>query len=200
MEFNEKLQELRKQKGLTQEELAQLLYVSRTAISKWESGRGYPNIESLKALAKVFSVTVDELLSSDEILSLAEEDKKQTKQRFKDMVFGLMDISASLLLFLPFFAQRADEAVKAVSILTADRLQPYLKITYLSLIVMSTLLGILLLVIQDTPRALWASIKIKASVTVSSASVIVLILGLQPYAAVFALVLLTVKALVMLKR
>ena len=41
MEFNEKLQELRKQRGLTQEELAEKLYVSRTAISKWESGRGY---------------------------------------------------------------------------------------------------------------------------------------------------------------
>ena len=41
MEFHEKLQELRKKRGLTQEELAELLYVSRTAISKWESGRGY---------------------------------------------------------------------------------------------------------------------------------------------------------------
>ena len=50
MEFNEKLQQLRKSKGLTQEELAQAIYVSRTAVSKWESGRGYPNIESSVAL------------------------------------------------------------------------------------------------------------------------------------------------------
>ena len=57
MEFNEKLQELRKQKGLTQEELAELLYVSRTAISKWESGRGYPNIDSLKAIARFLKMT-----------------------------------------------------------------------------------------------------------------------------------------------
>ena len=54
MEFNEKLQELRKQKGLTQEELAEMLYVSRAAVSKWESGRGYPNIDSLKAISKFF--------------------------------------------------------------------------------------------------------------------------------------------------
>lgn len=48
MEFNEKLSQLRKAKGLTQEELAEALYVSRTAVSKWESGRGYPSIDSLK--------------------------------------------------------------------------------------------------------------------------------------------------------
>ena len=52
MEFHEKLQELRKDRGLTQEELAEALFVSRTAISKWESGRGYPNIESLKEISK----------------------------------------------------------------------------------------------------------------------------------------------------
>ena len=61
MEFNEKLQQLRKNKGLTQEELAQEIFVSRTAVSKWESGRGYPNIDSLKELAKFFSVTVDDM-------------------------------------------------------------------------------------------------------------------------------------------
>ena len=62
MEFNEKLKELRKGKGLTQEELAQAIFVSRTAVSKWESGRGYPNIDSLKELAAFFSITVDELI------------------------------------------------------------------------------------------------------------------------------------------
>ena len=46
MEFNQKLQVLRKEKGITQEQLAKELFVSRTAISKWELGRGYPNLES----------------------------------------------------------------------------------------------------------------------------------------------------------
>ena len=86
MEFNEKLQELRKNKGLTQEELAEALYVSRTAISKWESGRGYPSIDSLKAIAKYFSVAIDELLSSDEVLSIAEEDNKQKEKHFRTLI------------------------------------------------------------------------------------------------------------------
>lgn len=90
MEFNEKLQELRKQKGLTQEALAEALYVSRTAISKWESGRGYPNIESLKAISKYFSVSLDDLLSSDEVLSIAEEDNKQKEKHFRNIIFGLL--------------------------------------------------------------------------------------------------------------
>lgn len=77
MELSEKLQELRKEKGLTQEELAEALFVSRTAISKWESGRGVPNIESLKAISKFFSVSIDELLSGEEILKIADEDNKQ---------------------------------------------------------------------------------------------------------------------------
>ena len=71
MEFHEKLQQLRKQHNFTQEQLAQQLFVSRTAVSKWESGRGYPNLESLKCLSKLFSLSVDELLSNDELLELA---------------------------------------------------------------------------------------------------------------------------------
>ena len=70
MELGEKLQELRKQRGLTQEELAAALFVSRTAISKWESGRGYPSIDSLRAISRFFSVSIDNLLSTDEVLAI----------------------------------------------------------------------------------------------------------------------------------
>ena len=53
---------MRKNRGLTQEELAQVLYVSRTAISKWESGRGYLSIDSLKEISNYFGVTIYDLL------------------------------------------------------------------------------------------------------------------------------------------
>ena len=125
MEFNEKLQELRIQKGLTQEELADMLYVSRTAISKWESGRGYPNIDSLKVISKFFGVTIDELLSGDELLTIAEEDNKQRETHIRDMIFGLLDCSMALLLFLPFFGQNADGVIQEVSLLALTGIQPY---------------------------------------------------------------------------
>ena len=77
MEFGEKLQELRKSKSMTQEELAKSLFVSRTAVSKWESGRGYPSIDSLKEISRFFSVTIDDLIGSDEMITVAENDKKE---------------------------------------------------------------------------------------------------------------------------
>jgi len=71
MEFGEKLLELRNSKGITQEELAEALFVSRAAISKWESGRGYPSIDSLKEISRFFSVSIDELLSSEKLVIIA---------------------------------------------------------------------------------------------------------------------------------
>ena len=57
LEFHEKLQELRKSRGMTQEELAAALFVSRTAISKWESGTSDPSTSNLIALAKLFNIS-----------------------------------------------------------------------------------------------------------------------------------------------
>ena len=62
MDFGEKLKALRIERGLTQEQLAARLYVSRTAVSKWETGGGSPNLDSLQAVARLFDVSVDDLL------------------------------------------------------------------------------------------------------------------------------------------
>lgn len=107
------MQELRKSRGLTQEQLAAALFVSRTAVSKWESGRGTPNIESLKAIAAYFSVSVDTLLSGEELLNLAGKETKTQVQAFKSVAFGLLDCSFVLLLLLPLLAQRGGNAVFA---------------------------------------------------------------------------------------
>ena len=82
MEFHEKLQYLRKQHQWTQEQLAEKLYVSRTAVSKWESGRGYPSIDSLKEISRYFSVTIDDLICSDEMMTVAENDKKEFVSKY----------------------------------------------------------------------------------------------------------------------
>ena len=62
MEFNNKLYELRKQKGLSQEELANRLNVSRQTISKWEVGDSTPDMEKLIAMSDLFGISLDELI------------------------------------------------------------------------------------------------------------------------------------------
>ena len=200
MEFNKKLQELRKQKGLTQEELATSLYVSRTAISKWESGRGYPNIESLKTIAKFFCVTVDELLSTDEVLTIAEEDSNRKEKHFRDLMYGLLDICIALLLFLPFFAEDADGIIQSVSLIALDGVQTYLKIAYLAVVIGMTVMGVLTLTLQNCQAAVWVKSKTTASLALGAILVLLLMISSQPYAAVFAFVLLTIKALMLIKR
>ena len=68
MTFAEKLKELRKQKGISQEQLAEKIYVSRQAITKWESGNGLPDIENLIAISSLFNESLDSLLSEEKSL------------------------------------------------------------------------------------------------------------------------------------
>lgn len=64
MTIGDKIKDLRKEKGYSQEQLAQELYVSRAAVAKWEAGNGIPDIENLKKLSSVFVVSIDELLDN----------------------------------------------------------------------------------------------------------------------------------------
>lgn len=196
MEFHEKLQELRKQKGITQEELAQALFVSRTAVSKWESGRGYPNLDSLKAIAKYFSVTVDALLSGEEMLSLAEEDNKEQKRYTCDLVFGLLDLSVASFLFLPLFGQRTEEMIQSVSLLSLTDVAPWLRIVYFAVMTAMTVMGIVTLALQNCSRTFWQKYKNILSMVLNMAGVLLLILSTQPYGAILLLVFFVIKLIV----
>ena len=199
MEFNEKLQKLRKQKGLTQEELAQALFVSRTAISKWESGRGIPNIESLKATANFFGITIDELLSGDELLNIAEEDVKQKEKHSRDIIFGLLDISVALLFFLPFFGQKSGSVIDDVSLLALMEIASYLKISYLIVVTATVVSGILILTLQNIRNSFWVRIKNKISLIISIIGVLLFTVSHQPYAAALIFVFLIIKASSLIK-
>jgi transcriptional regulator with XRE-family HTH domain len=200
MEFSQKLQELRKQKGLTQEELAKSLYVSRTAISKWESGRGYPSIDSLKEIAKFFSVTVDQLLSGEEVLTITQEDHKQKTGHLRDLVFGLLDLSVIMFFFLPIFGQNAGTFVEEVSLLELTGIQAYLKTGYFICVIATILLGVLTLALQNWEGAIWVKSKGKLSLGLTGLTVLLFIFSRQAYAAAFLFIFFAVKAFLLLKK
>lgn len=75
MNFSQKLQLIRKNKGYTQEELAGKLDVSRQAVAKWESGQVYPDISNLIQISKLFNVTVDYLVKDQECIVSCSDDK-----------------------------------------------------------------------------------------------------------------------------
>lgn len=66
MNIGEKMKQYRKQNGLSQEQLAELLFVSRAAVAKWENQNGLPDIENLKKLSEVMQISIDELMTDSE--------------------------------------------------------------------------------------------------------------------------------------
>lgn len=103
MGFDNKLKELRKEKNISQEQLAKELNISRQAISKWESGKAYPDIDNLILLRKIFGVSLDELIMEEEE-KLEENNSKQEliesseKGIFEDMDSETEEFSVNLIL------------------------------------------------------------------------------------------------------
>lgn len=199
MELGEKLRQLRKEKGLTQEELAALLYVSRTAVSKWESDKGCPNIDSLKQLSKLYGISVDSLLSGDELLTIAEKDSRTKSDSFCSLVFSLLDISAALFLFIPFFAQKGDKTVQTASLLQLSTSAPYLKTAYIAAVCSIVLWGILTLALRRWDHPLWLQSKNILSLALTGAGTLLFIISSQVYGAAFLFVFFTIKVIMLIK-
>ncbi len=200
MEFHEKLQELRKKKGLTQEELAEMLYVSRTAVSKWESGRGYPNIDSLKEISKFFSVSIDELLSSDKLLSIAEKENKSNIKSICNMLFGFVDLFSIILIILPLYPNKVDGFVYSVNLLNYTQIAQHNKMIFWVAFVFMILVGVSEIVMTRVKCEKGSEILMEISTIINVLIVVFLALTREAYAVVVALFLLIIKVAILLKK
>lgn len=199
MEFHKKLQELRKNKGLTQEELAEALYVSRTAISKWEQGRGYPNIDSLKEISNYFSVSIDELLSGEKLITIAEKENKNNINNLCDLLFGIIDIFSFLLILLPIYPNAIDGFIYSVNLLSYTETTSLNLITYWIMFSTLILIGILKIFLTKKEIKKPNNILTFFSISISIIMVLFLALSREAYAIVLAFLLLVIKIMLLIK-
>lgn len=193
MEFSEKLQELRKRRGMTQEELAEALYVSRTAVSKWESGRGYPSIDSLKQISAFFSVSIDDLLSGEKLISIAEQENRSNIRYVCDMLFGMTDLLSFLAVVLPLYPKAVNGFVYSVNLFDYTALTQLIRLVYWLLFSALVLMGALkvLLTLRQNERG--QKTVTGCSVVLGILSVIVLSLAGETYAVTLVFLLLLIK-------
>ena len=90
MTIGKRIAQLRKEKGLTQEDLSKLMEVSAQAVSKWENDQTCPDIASLPKLARILGVSVDELLSGKEETQLAKVLPPEERKDMKEMMLRLV--------------------------------------------------------------------------------------------------------------
>ena len=200
MEFNEKLQGLRKEKGLTQEELAEVLYVSRTAVSKWESGRGYPNIESLKDISKFFSVSIDDLLSGEKLLSIAEKENKSNIRGMCDLLYGIVDLLSFILVALPLYPNTIDGFVYSVNLLNYKEISPVILRVYWIAFVLLFIIGVAEVVLTKSKKEKANKSVTEISLVFNILLVVFLALTGEVYAVVVAFLMMVIKGAILLKR
>lgn len=200
MEFNEKLQHLRKQNNLTQEQLAKQLYVSRTAVSKWESGKGYPNIESLKCISQLFTVTIDELLSGEELISLAESENHFNMEKVYKLIYGMLDLLVIGFIFLPLYGQWDGSFIRAVNLLEfTDTIRTNL-IIYWVIFSFVIGLGMAELIFTHFEKELWCILAQKCSIILEAVAICIFAAAREPYVTALLFLLFVIKIFVLVKQ
>ena len=183
MDVGKKIQRLRTERGLTQEQLAKMLFVSRTAVSKWETGRGTPNIESLKMIAREFDMTLDELLRAEEAIEVCENALMEREAKTD----AILNACACLALILPLYkTESAGEFVSAPLYAFDGRFSALFWAFPILLIVCGALQWIL----KD------GKIPRMVSLIISACAVILFILTGHPYPAVLYFIFLLLKTAV----
>lgn len=197
MELSEKIQKLRKEHHLTQEQFAEQLFVSRTAVSKWETGRGIPSIESLQAIAKLFHITLDDLLRADELVFVAENENKENIKRFSYLVDGILSIIAIFGLFLPLYKANINDVFYSVPLYQIHGL---LTLLYWVFPFGMIATGIIQILISDKERGRLYKVTLCVGFLTNISEIFLLILGGHPYPAMLFFVLLILRGFIIIRK
>lgn len=166
------------------------------------AGRGYPSIDSLKAISKLFAISIDDLLSSEELMSIAETDQKEKTKTMRDLIFGALDCMAAMMFFLPFFGERKtqEEMIRSVSMMELSYLAPYMRVAYIATVILIVAIGVLELLSQRIQNRIWEKNRVMISLGLNLFGVTIFMASLQPYAGFFLLCTLAVKGILAIKQ
>ena len=158
-------------------------------------------MDSLKAISRYFSVSLDELLASDDVLGVAQAEAREQVHRVRDVVFGLLDCGMLLLAVLPVFGLNVGGGVQCVQLaaLVGEK-PPYVLIAYVCLIAVTSLLGIASLSLRTCGKEAGFRARTVASCVLGCATTLVFIATQQPYAAALAFVFCLIKMSLLVKR
>ena len=186
MEFCDKIKKIRTDNNLNQEQFAEKLYVSRTAVSKWESGKGYPSIDSLKYMSKLFNISIDDLLSSEEILDIAEQDKQQKIKKNNGFIFGAFDLLSLFMIILPLYVFTVNNYIYSVSLFATlfakNDLLNYIKISYLVSYIILFIIGIIEIILSLLGKEKIQKYLNIISISIHLLVILFLIMTKEPYA------------------
>jgi len=119
--LSEKLYKLRKNSGLSQEQLAEKLNVSRQAISKWESGTAVPESEKLVTISNYFGVSVDYLLKDDEEVKGTDSIVEEKPKMIAGIIICIAGIVSMVIWgLLSIFSPKASDQISESSMITID--------------------------------------------------------------------------------
>jgi len=199
MTFNEKLKKLRKNKNITQEELAQKIFVTRTAVSKWESGRGYPSLDTLKILAEFYGISIDDLISNEEIIDISKKSIEKNKKQTINLWFSLLDIMTLVLFFLPVFSLNIEGNIVSVGLFKSNCSMAEF-IMYTMILSLSVVYGLISLISIIADRSFNIKYSVPISLVLNGLLVFLFLITRETYAGVVVLGVLSLKIAFVLKK
>ena len=196
MELSKKIKKIRNDNKLTQEQFAEKMLVSRTAVSKWENGTCYPSIDSLKYMSKTFNISLDKLLSNEEILEIANNENKSNISKYNSLLFSLLDIIRIIFIFLPLYSYKTNNFVYSVSLFNSNDLGLTLKIIFTLIFVTYFIIGFIELNLNYKEKTPLIN---KISLFLDAISIFILSFTKQPYLIALMFIIFTIKIIMLLK-